>query len=349
MTSKQKRKLELFGHRDFTLALYEIGLDTETGPLPYLDNIILKKPYFVAERKAGKGSLYIDSQQVEWQKGEILKKIKADNSYVQNMLAENEKAYAKVGAIFDKGEPVSKDYFEKFISDAKYSWAWYAGLWWTVEMFEQKNLHPDLLDKLMEFRKRTDKFAPALDHIVRSTILSLYPNLGKYADMVTLHEIINGNIPDEEELKIRYKEFYFADGHLYTGKSIKEILENTGIELVTPKLDDHLGADNLVKGQIAYKGIYRGKVSIVFTKEEAKKFEEGNVLLSSSTTPDLMIAIRKAGAIVTDEGGIISHAAIMSREFKIPCVIGTKIATQVFKDGDMVEVDAERGVVKKLK
>ena len=60
----------------------------------------------------------------------------------------------------------------------------------------------------------------------------------------------------------------------------------------------------------------------------------------------MIIAIKKAKAIVTDEGGVTSHAAVVSRELGIPCVIGTKLATKVFKDGDFVEVDAEKGIVK---
>ena len=67
------------------------------------------------------------------------------------------------------------------------------------------------------------------------------------------------------------------------------------------------------------------------------------------TRPEMAIAMKKAAAIVTDEGGITSHAAVISRELRIPCIIGTKIATKVFKDGDIVEVDAEKGVVKKIK
>jgi pyruvate,water dikinase len=58
--------------------------------------------------------------------------------------------------------------------------------------------------------------------------------------------------------------------------------------------------------------------------------------------------MKKAGAIVTDEGGLTCHAAIVSRELRVPCVIGTKIATKVLKDGDLVEVDADRGIVKIL-
>ena len=59
--------------------------------------------------------------------------------------------------------------------------------------------------------------------------------------------------------------------------------------------------------------------------------------------------MKKAAAIVTDEGGITSHAAIVSRELGIPCVIGTKFATKVFKDGDLIEVDADKGIVRKIK
>jgi len=67
------------------------------------------------------------------------------------------------------------------------------------------------------------------------------------------------------------------------------------------------------------------------------------------TNPNMMPLIRKAKAIITDEGGITCHAAIISRELNIPCIIGTKIATKVLKDGDRVEVDADKGIVRKLK
>ncbi len=62
------------------------------------------------------------------------------------------------------------------------------------------------------------------------------------------------------------------------------------------------------------------------------------------TDPDFLPAMKKASAIITDEGGITCHAAIVSRELKIPCIIGTRIATKVLKDGDLVEVDANKGI-----
>ena len=67
------------------------------------------------------------------------------------------------------------------------------------------------------------------------------------------------------------------------------------------------------------------------------------------TTPDFVPAMRKAAAIITNEGGITCHAAIVSRELGKPCITGTKIASKVLKDGDMVEVDAEKGIVRIMK
>jgi pyruvate, water dikinase len=73
------------------------------------------------------------------------------------------------------------------------------------------------------------------------------------------------------------------------------------------------------------------------------------MLVSSMTSPDFLPAIRLSSAIVTDEDGITCHAAIIARELKKPCITGTKIATNVLKDGDLIQVDANKGVVKTIK
>jgi len=103
-----------------------------------------------------------------------------------------------------------------------------------------------------------------------------------------------------------------------------------------------------VSGVTAFVGMKKGVVKIVNKVADIDKMDEGNILISTATTPSIVTAMKKAAAIVTDEGGLTCHASIVSRELKIPCVIGTKIATQVFKDGDRVEVDASNGVVRKI-
>jgi phosphohistidine swiveling domain-containing protein len=108
-----------------------------------------------------------------------------------------------------------------------------------------------------------------------------------------------------------------------------------------------------ITGTIAYKGKVRGSVRLVLHKShnisnQIRKFRKNEILVTEMTRPDTILAYQRAKAIITDEGGITSHAAIISRELRIPCVIGTKIATQVLRDGDKVEVDATRGQVKLL-
>lgn len=103
-----------------------------------------------------------------------------------------------------------------------------------------------------------------------------------------------------------------------------------------------------VKGTVAFQGIVRGKVRKVFEPSDVAKFEKGEILLATYTNPNLLPAMEKAAAIVTDFGGMTSHAAIVAREFGIPCVIGTGNATKVFQNGDEVEVDAISGIVRKI-
>ena len=75
---------------------------------------------------------------------------------------------------------------------------------------------------------------------------------------------------------------------------------------------------------------------------------KGDVLVAETTSPEFMPACTKAAAIITNQGGLLSHAAVISRELHIPCVVGLKIATKVFKDGDLIEVDADKGIMKIL-
>ncbi|NTW89637.1 MAG: hypothetical protein HGB37_01855 [Candidatus Moranbacteria bacterium] len=114
---------------------------------------------------------------------------------------------------------------------------------------------------------------------------------------------------------------------------------------------DHLAEEHVVhegkviKGNVAYPGIVEGTVRIVNSLEDLKKMNRGEILVSTQTTPELLPAMSKAAAFIADVGGIISHAAIVAREMKKPCIIGTEIASKVLRDGDRVRVDANSGVI----
>jgi phosphohistidine swiveling domain-containing protein/predicted DNA-binding protein YlxM (UPF0122 family) len=103
------------------------------------------------------------------------------------------------------------------------------------------------------------------------------------------------------------------------------------------------------EGMVACKGHVKGTVKVFLVPEELEKMKDGDILVTTMTTPDFIPLMKKASAVVTDIGGLLSHAAIVSRELGIPCVIGTEIGTKVLKDNDLIEVDADKGIVKKIK
>ncbi len=107
--------------------------------------------------------------------------------------------------------------------------------------------------------------------------------------------------------------------------------------------------NNQIVGNSAFAGVVRGKVRVIdLEKMENSVFEEKEILVCTMTTPHLVPLMQKASAIITDKGGILSHAAIVSRELKIPCVVGAQNATSLLKTGDVVEVDANTGIIRKL-
>jgi len=101
----------------------------------------------------------------------------------------------------------------------------------------------------------------------------------------------------------------------------------------------------ILRGQGASPGIASGRVVIIHDAKEAGKVKEGDILVTRMTNPDMVPAMRRVAAIVTDEGGMTCHAAIVSRELGTPAVVGTKTATQVLKQDQLVTVDGEKGFI----
>ena len=103
-----------------------------------------------------------------------------------------------------------------------------------------------------------------------------------------------------------------------------------------------------LKGLTAHPGKVRGKVTLVTGAHDRAKFNKGDIMVTRDTTTELTSIIKKASAIVADQGGLLSHTALVAREFKIPCIVQSKIGTKIFQDGDLIEVDADNGIVRKL-
>ncbi len=120
------------------------------------------------------------------------------------------------------------------------------------------------------------------------------------------------------------------------------------------KFEAFFGTENIEKEYIEMHGICAcagkaiGVAKVLNSSADVGKIQEGDILIARATDPEYVVAMKKAAAIVTDEGGITSHAAVVSRELNVPCLVGTKRATKMFKEGEMVEVDANHGVVRRI-
>jgi len=165
-------------------------------------------------------------------------------------------------------------------------------------------------------------------------------------DWYLLDELKSGKKLSKSEIA-RRKEFYVMlsvsdETRVYTEDEARQILEKEGFSEQSVDIEE-------IRGMSAYRGSAVGEVVVVWKEGDFQsKNIDGKVLVTPVTTPQFTPYMKKVIGLVTDEGGITSHSAITAREIKIPTVIGTNIATDVFKDGDMIEVDADNGIVRKL-
>jgi phosphoenolpyruvate synthase/pyruvate phosphate dikinase len=188
-----------------------------------------------------------------------------------------------------------------------------------------------------------DGFVQTLVNKIAFQVNIDFDKLMQYTISELLELLKNNKIISEKELKKR--ESYFSDGknNIYEADS-----------LVKPFIENYLAPSKIIHGSVAYKGFVKGYARILnpdYTDFESigraiQNMNQGDILIAQSTSPEIIPAIKKASAIVTNQGGVLSHAAIIAREFKIPCIIGTdKDVTQVIKDGDLIEVDATNGLI----
>ncbi|MFH1890430.1 MAG: PEP-utilizing enzyme [Candidatus Kuenenbacteria bacterium] len=193
------------------------------------------------------------------------------------------------------------------------------------------NHHIDLF--LKEFSKRRKVGFDDLHYYNYHKLLELIQNNRKLSKL---------------ELKKRFNHFLFL--HLAKKNSLEYFSGQTVKKFIKPYLDISVDKNiKEIKGLVVSRGKnVKAEVRILTSSKEVYKMKNGEILVASMTSPDYITAIKKASAIVTDEGGMTCHAAIVSRELEIPCIVGTKIATRILEDGDLVEVNANHGWVRRL-
>lgn len=167
----------------------------------------------------------------------------------------------------------------------------------------------------------------------------------KYYTMEDFYELlILGKKLNKEEINRRKEGIYISNiSRLFTGTEAREEYYNN-----LKSVDENTNILKTKKGICASTGKAIGRTRVCLTFEESNKLKDGEILITYGTDFDFMNAIIKSSAIITEEGGILSHASVISRELKKPCIIAFKGITRAVKNGELIEVDANEGTVKIL-
>lgn len=200
--------------------------------------------------------------------------------------------------------------------------------------FDKLRMYTIDMDMKCEFPKCFSKYD--------KTLLDLAPSMKRKELLVFLK---TGKI-NRDKIKQRAKNYLVTTKDLRT----KEY-KLTDISKVLKKELAHLKIDiqaKLITGQAACFGNARGKAVIVFSKKDYHKIKTGNILVTTMTKPDIVPYLKRVKGIVTNDGGALSHASIISREMKIPCLTGTKYATDIIKGGEDLLLEVSKGTVRRL-
>lgn len=229
----------------------------------------------------------------------------------------------------------------------------YNCFWRFFKEEQNKKIPMEIINRLGNDRNRIAEVYPKIEILIKSAVDNLGKRDGFDGDLLRYLTL------DEMKKFLRDRRYFNKKKKIFEQRRKNYLylfIEKTNQEYVITdkkiisKIEDYFKEDvldfKIIKGQTAYKGKAKGRVYKCSSSSEPKgEF----ILVAAMTHPKDVPLIKKSLAVVTDEGSILCHAAIICRELKKPCVTGTKIATQILKDGDLIEVDAEKGFVKILK
>lgn len=216
----------------------------------------------------------------------------------------------------------------------------------TFGSFIPERVKPWLVKDAEVLRRKYDRVIYLGDAALVKMARSKVPaNLRRFVPYLTIREIMEQEFPSGHELQRRRRGMIYFRGQLHLSATAV-FIKNHNIILEDEARKTKSG---MLKGFTAEPGRATGRVKVIYQADQIGKIQSGDILVTPMTTPNFLPAMKKAAAFVTDEGGITCHAAIVARELKKPCVIGTLNATKILKDGDLVEVDAVHGQVKIVK
>lgn len=305
-------------------------------------------PYIVFENIGPVINGYYNPQGVKWCEQLLIDRVEQTGSFDFAEIPFR-RELEKLKPIYEKQPVLDKKNLLIFLKQCEAIWPWFEAVWWgwESELYDKhKTILKEQFTRLIKLRDESQVFVPGAEATIRKSLKKIYPLFGDLVALIKIEEIAKNNPPSIKILKKRASGYFFTDNQLFVGKT-RNFIENK----FNIKLEKIVETDSIkeFKGQPAFRGTTKGTVKIVYGVRHINKVKVGDVIVAPMTLPDILPAMKKAVAFVTDEGGVVCHAAIIAREMKKPCIVGTKIATKVLKDGDLVEVDANNGIVRILK
>ena len=327
--------------RDFCLPSVEAWVRGEsTNPKGWTK---LKQPfipYIITERFDDTIRFNYDLQGVDWVCNLLSKLAHQDKLFLKKIEETVLEKLKYIRPIYEKEKAISLPELKRFLKELEEGYPWFEAMWWFFQMDESKIEDLDL-KSFEKVRVLTDTLCNGSDTVIRKSLKKMYPKLEELSSVLTTQEITTEKIPSRKELIKRDKGYFFGNNQLFVDKNRSDIEKIFKIKFKIKKFDSAV-----LQGDIAQMGIARGFVRRVMGHKQIEELKKGEILVSSMTIPDFLPAMKKAAAIVTNEGGVLCHAAILARELQKPCITGTKFATHILRDGDYVEVDANNGIVK---
>lgn len=299
-------------------------------------NLYYFKPLFIYDSKTKSTQIYYNEYDLEEDPRLMYYYI---DLYFDDVLNEYEKIkkYIKeLNKIIDN----KKDFDFNLFVDKLVSIYPFASLGQLAGHFD--NITSRLRDMLYDFRFNYDYIIhKSCDYLLEYVEKNLPNDLRLYKDYITIEEYKSGIFPSIDILKRRKNGYIFFDNEI--------VLENYDNWLKSKNINIVVDDDSTMKGQVIFSGNVEGTVCKVFCEDDFSKVKQGDILVTPMTTPKFVKVIKKVKGIITDEGGVTCHAAIISRELKIPCIVGCKNATKILQDGDLVKLNASTGKISIIK
>ncbi len=331
--------------REYSLLYFQLWNTCDRDGLKLFTNQSIKHNLFIVPPRGQGGSVWYEEKELAQLEKDALSMLNNDPKIGQHMIDHFEKCWEML-------EPYAKD--QKTIQSGTELVEYHKTLtsYWSAmntvyfRLPNHADIDKEFFDGMNRVREKTQEYTDKTANMLTESFERLFPQYVHLSHHVLTEDILaleKGASPDFlAALEKRAQEgCALLDETLIPLPELNENLRSKGLRLES--VDTNASE---IKGSTGYKGYAKGKVRVITRKADVSLLQEGEILVSVITDPDYVPAMQKAVAVVTDEGGIMSHAAIVAREMKKPCVIGTKTATQILKDGDEIEVDADAGYVR---